>query len=321
MNAEPVTLTLAHSPDADDAFMWWPITGKVDPRDHQRVIAPPVMNTGRFRFQAVPCDIEKLNRRAIEKGDLDITAISMHAASHVADRYALTCCGSSMGDGYGPKVIARPGGAAKAWNVDEWADNVRSGALKVAVPGTRTTAFLVLSLLLGTRDFQYEAIDFEHIVAAVANGTYDAGVVIHDAQLTYKDLGLSLVVDLGEWWQRHTGGAGGLPLPLGANAVRRDLDVRYGAGTIIEITRLLQDSIRYALAHRDEAMAYARAFAPTVDAAVLDRFVGMYVNELTQDMGVRGEEAVRRLLSEGARAGFCPAAGEIQIVRPNKERP
>ncbi|MBC7773758.1 MAG: ABC transporter substrate-binding protein [Pyrinomonadaceae bacterium] len=307
-------LTLAHSPDADDAFMWWPITGKVDATAYERVVAPPVMDTGRFRFRAVPCDIEQLNRRAIEEGDLDITAMSMHAASHVADRYVLTCCGSSMGDGYGPKVIAAGTGAERAWNIEEWAERVRNGQVRVAVPGTRTTAFLVLSLLLGTRDFRYEAIGFEHIAEAVAGGTYDAGVVIHDAQLTYKDLGLGLVVDLGAWWSEHTGG---LPLPLGANAVKRDLDARYGPGSISEITGLLRESIRYALAHRDEAMAYARTFAPGVNAGVLERFVEMYVNDLTGDMGARGEEAVRRLLKEGAQAGFCPPADGIQVVRPS----
>lgn len=313
MNDAPVILSLAHSPDADDAFMWWPLTGKVDARDPARVLAPPPLRTGRFRFHAVPCDIETLNRRAIEQGDLDITAISMHAAAHVPGSYAITCCGSSMGDGYGPKVIRKaPAGIAPP-ALGDWADRVRRGELTIAVPGTRTTAFLVLSLLLGTRDFKFVAIDFEHIAQSVADGVCDAGVVIHDAQLTYPDLGLGLIADLGAWWKDHTGG---LPLPLGANAVRLDLDQRFGAGTMAQVTGLLQASIRHALAHRDEAMAYARTFAPGVGAAVLDRFVGMYVNELTEDMGQRGERAVRRLMAEGARAGLCPAAEGLQIVRP-----
>ncbi len=312
MSHGAIKLTLAHSPDADDAFMWWPITGKVDPGTG-RAVSLPAIRTGRLEFDAVPMDIQALNVRAMERGDLDITAISMHALSHVTDRYALTRCGASMGDGYGPKVVARP----SSRSMDEWLHAVRTrgggGACdgRVAVPGRQTTAFLVFSLLLGTTEFDARPMSFEHVVPAVVRGDADLGIVIHDGQITFAQDGLVQVVDLGAWWHGRTGG---LPLPLGANAVRRDLDERLGRGVTASVTGLLHDSIVYAMEHWEESIEYAATFAPGgATPEQIERFVRMYVNDLTADMGSRGESAVRRLLAEGAAAGFCPDAGGLVV--------
>ena len=314
----PITLTLAHSPDADDAFMWWPITGKIDARAYAAqyggaesvsttaMLSPPVLDTGRFRFVAVPSDIQKLNERAMSRADLDITAISMHALAHVADRYALTRCGASMGDGYGPKVVMRPTSKSGEAILDE----VRAGRARVAVPGRQTTAFLTFSLMLGTTRFEATPMGFEHVIPAVARGDADLGIVIHDGQLTFAQQGLVQLVDLGAWWHAHTGG---YPLPLGANAVRRDLDERFGTGTTAELLPLLRRSIEHANRHWTESIDYAAAFAPEASREQTERFVRMYVNDLTIDMGERGVSSVRRLLAEGARAGFCPDASGLVV--------
>lgn len=301
-----MTLTLAHSPDADDAFMWWPITGKVDPATG-RVVSRAVIDTGRLVFVAVPSDIQKLNERAMSQGDLDITAVSMHALSHVADRYALTRCGASVGDGYGPKVVARPSGksAAEVW------DDVRAGRATVAVPGRQTTAFLTFSLMVGASAFDAKPMGFERIIPAVVRGEADVGIVIHDGQLTFAQEGLVQLVDLGAWWGTHTGG---LPLPLGANAVRRDLDERLGRGVTEMVVDLLRRSIAYSIEHWEESIEYAAGFAPGATREQTERFVRMYVNELTVDMGKCGVAAVRRLLLEGAAAGLCPDASGLRVV-------
>lgn len=281
-------LTLAHSPDPDDVFMWWPITGKIDARDHDRVVEPPVLDTGRFSFKALPADIDVLNRRAIERGDLDITAISVFAWAKVADRYALTSCGGSFGEGYGPKVVTR-------------GDTDLRGRL-IAVPGVRTTAFLLLTLALGADAFRHVEMPFDRILDAVAGGQADAGLLIHQSQLTFADRGLTQVLDLGAWWLAHTG----LPLPLGANAMRRDLEELHGPGTLRELTRLLDRSIAHALANRDESTRYAMAFAPEINRAQADRYIEMYVSGLTVDARPRGEQAIARVLAEAARTGMCP---------------
>jgi 1,4-dihydroxy-6-naphthoate synthase len=281
-------LTIGHSPDPDDAFMWWPLDGVID--------------TGRFRFRAVPEDIETLNRRAVEAGDLDITAISMHTYASVRGRYALTSSGASVGDGFGPKIVARRP-HERGW--------LRTPGLTIAIPGERTTAYLASRLCIG-RAFGFVSMPFETIMDAVADGSVDAGVVIHEGQLTYGGSGLSLIADLGAWWKERTG----LPLPLGANAIRRDLDERFGVGTMRELSGILSRSIRHALAHRDEGVAHARRFARGLPAATTDEFISMYVNRLTVDLGELGARAVERLLSDGAAAGLCPAPGAIDLVFP-----
>ena len=270
--------------------MWYPLAD-VDGRG-------PKVDTGAYRFEHVLEDIESLNHRA-ERGELEITAISIHQYAHVADQYALTSCGSSMGDGYGPMVIAR-----QPMTIDELPN------VKIAIPGVRTTAFLGCSLLLaeqGSGALDYDVVMFDEIISAVADGQYDAGLIIHEGQLTYADAGLVKVVDLGEWWQQTRA----MPLPLGGNAIRRDLADQFGP-----ICRILLDSIEYALAHREEAVAYALNYARDMGSDLADEFVGMYVNDWTLDYGPVGRKAVQRLLDDGAKAGIIPAVGDIDFVDP-----
>lgn len=310
-------LTLGHSPDPDDAFMWWPITGMIDPSDPARVVTPPEIETGRFCYRAVPADIESLNRRAAAGGDLDITAMSVHAYPHVRDAYALTACGHSMGEGYGPKLVVREDSPIRTV-VGAFARGVNGPA--VAVPGARTTAFLALSLLV-MDSFAYVEMPFDRIIGAVAEGRVAMGLIIHEGQLTYADSGLREVVDLGAWWGERTG----LPLPLGANAVKRDLDQRFGPCTMREVAAVLKRSIEHAMEHRARSIGYAMGFAEMnlgkggsggISLERVSRFVDMYVNDLTLDAGQRGEEAIRRLLREGAGAGLCPGVGKVALVRP-----
>lgn len=302
-------LTLAHSPDPDDAFMWWPITGKVRPDGEQ--VSAPAIDTGRFRFRAVPADIEALNRRAAERGDLDLTALSFRAWGAVRERYVITAAGSSMGDGFGPKVVCRRGSGLTV-------EGLRAPGVRVAVPGRRTTAFLVLGMMLGRGWAQREGaaveLPFERVIGAVAGGEVEAGLVIHEGQVLYEQAGLEMVADLGAWWKRETG----LPLPLGCNAARRDLDERFGAGSLAEVSRTLRRSVDYALANRAESLEYTLPFAlanaakpgsggePTLER--VDAYVRMYVNRWTTDLGEDGRRAVARLFEEGERAGLCSAA-------------
>lgn len=312
----PLTLTLAHSPDADDVFMWWPLTGKIDPRDRDKrgvavPVTPPLLDTGRFRFLAVPADIEVLNRRAVETGDLDITAISMNTYPYVKDRYALTSCGASVGDGYGPKLVCRAE-SLRPLGQEAALARLRGGEWSLAIPGKRTTAFLVLRLMLGTDALRTSEMAFDRVIMSVARGEQDAGLVIHDAQLTFAAAGLAQLSDLGAWWKTSTGG---LPLPLGANAIRRDLEQRFGPGTLREVAGLLEQSVRVSLGHRQESLDYAAAFAPGTTPAEVDRYIDMYVTPLTVDAGERGLNAIRRLLGDGATAGLCPDPGTIELVR------
>ena len=274
-------IRVGHSPDPDDAFMFYGIaSNRVD--------------TGGFRIEQVLEDIESLNRRALE-GELEVSAVSIHAYAHLADRYALMPCGASMGDGYGPLVVTR-----EPMSVDDVARR------KIAVPGTLTSAFLALRLAL-SRDFEHVVVPFDAILDAVADGDADAGLIIHEGQLTYSSLGLHKVLDLGVWWADRTGG---LPLPLGGNAVRKDL----GDDTMRALTRVLRDSIEYGLDHREEALAYSLDYGRGLDAAMADRFVGMYVNDLTRDYGDRGREAIRRFLDEGSAAGLVPELPVVEFV-------
>lgn len=290
----PVTLTLAHSPDPDDAFMWWPLGVPA-------LGMKPAIDTGRFSFEPVAADIHELNIRAVEQADLDITAISMFALAHAADRYAMTSSGSSMGDGYGPKVLAA------SPQTPDWLSDPN---LLIAVPGERTSAFLVLRLMLG-RSFRFKVMHFREIIPSLLRGEVDAGLVIHEAQVTYQDSGLHLVADLGRWWKDSTG----LPMPLGANAVRRDLDERFGAGTMTDVARVLRSSVAHAMANRQHGLDYAMRYAGDTPRPLADRFVALYVNDLTLDMGDRGERAVRELLNRAAQAGLAPAVRSPEIVR------
>jgi 1,4-dihydroxy-6-naphthoate synthase len=277
---QPRVIRVGHSPDPDDAFMF-------------HALANDKIDTGDLKFVHELQDIETLNRRAL-RGELEVTAISIHAYAHLLDRYALLPSGCSMGDRYGPMVVAR-----RPMAVDDLK------RVKIAVPGTMTTAFLTLRLLL--RDgFDYEVVPFDEIIAAVAAGKYGAGLIIHEGQLTFQNQGLHLAVDLGVWWQERTG----LPLPLGGNVVRRDL----GPELMHRISDLLKQSIRYALDHRHEALQYALRYARDMDVSLADRFVGMYVNDWTLDYGPRGREAVRRLLDEAHRAGVIPRPVAIEFV-------
>ena len=278
------TIRLAHSPDADDAFMFWALaTGKID--------------TGDRRYIQELADIESLNRRAL-KGELEVTAVSVHAYAYLADRYALLAHGASMGDRYGPRIVARDARPA-----DPRDALARPGTV-IAVPGELTTAFLALKLYQPA--VRHVTVPFDEIEDVVVAGRADAGLLIHEGQLTYGDRGLHLWADLGEWWHQETG----LPLPLGGNVVRRDL----GPALMRGIARDLKASIEYGLAHRDEALAHARAFSRGMDDARTDQFVGMYVNGYTLDYGPDGRRAVEELLSRARRADLIPAAVAVTFV-------
>lgn len=274
-------IRLAHSPDPDDAFMFYGL-------------AIGAVNAAPYEFEHVLGDIQTLNDRAT-RGEYEITAISIHAYPYVRDKYRLTSCGSSMGDNYGPMVVAREPLAPA---------DLRGRT--IAVPGLRTTAFLALNLALGRDAFTPQVVMFDEIPQAVAQGRVDAGLLIHEGQLTYPELALHKVIDLGVWWQEHTG----LPLPLGGNAIRRDL----GPQRAVELAGILRASIEYGLQHRAPAVEYALRYGRGLDTQLADRFVGMYVNEWTLDYGERGREAVRRLLAEGAAAGLVPDVGAIDFV-------
>lgn len=274
------TISVAHSPDSDDAFMFYALaTNKIE--------------TGNLDFEHTLQDIQTLNEEA-RKGTYDVTAISFHAYAYVADKYALLPHGASIGDNYGPIVVAN----------EDLAPSELS-KVKIAVPGTLTSAFLALSIY--NPDFKYEVIPFDQIIEAVTSGKCDAGLLIHEGQLFYQSLGLHKVLDLGEWWHQHTDG---LPLPMGGNAIKRDL----GPDTIREVSALLKESIQYSLANREDALAYAMQFARDMDPALADRFVAMWVNDLTLDYGERGRAAVRRLLTEGHERGIIPHAVDIEFV-------
>ncbi len=275
------TLTLGHSPDPDDAFMFYGL-------------AREKLDTGDLRFQHVLQDIETLNRRAM-RGELDITAVSLHAYAYVRDKYALLPSGASIGDNYGPMVVAR-----ERIPINQLAKQ------KIAVPGTMTTAFLVLNLAIGP--FEYEVLPFDAIPEAVVSGRAEAGLLIHEGQLTYQKHGLALCLELGEWWYETSGG---LPLPLGVNTIRRDL----GEPLIGRVARILRESIEYSLAHRKEAVEYALQFGRGLDHGLADRFVGMYVNDFTVDYGERGRRAVDELLSRAHAAGLIRQEVRVEYAR------
>ncbi|MDA0833915.1 MAG: ABC transporter substrate-binding protein [Planctomycetota bacterium] len=278
--ADTMKIHVGHSPDPDDAFMFHALTNGC-------------IETGRYQFTHQLQDIETLNHRAL-RGELELTAVSIHGYAYMTDTYALCSCGASMGDNYGPMVVAKSPGTI---------DDLRGKT--IAIPGKLTTAFLTLQLLL-KNDFQYEIHPFDEILNLVEQGRVDAGLIIHEGQLTYARQGLHLIVDLGKWWHDQTG----LPLPLGGNAIRKDL----GTQTMLEVTTLLRQSIEYALGHRDEALAYALKYGRDLDRDKADEFVGMYVNHYTLDFEDKGREAVKLLLQRGFEAGLIPQPVEVEFI-------
>jgi 1,4-dihydroxy-6-naphthoate synthase len=273
------TISVAHSPDSDDAFMFYGLaTSKLD--------------TGDINFTHVLKDIQTLNEEAM-RGTYDVTAVSFHVYAYIADKYALLPHGASIGDKYGPVVVAREPVKAEELST-----------LKIAVPGTLTSAFLALRIY--NPNFEYEVIPFDRIIDAVESGRCDAGLLIHEGQLFYEKIGLHKVLDLGEWWHERTG----LPLPMGGNAIRRDL----GLNTMKQVSHLLRESIRYSLDNREDALQYAMQFARNMDLELADRFVAMWVNDLTLDYTERGREAVARLLNEGFEHGIIPNRVDIEFV-------
>lgn len=285
MSSEKQLIRVGHSPDPDDAFMFY-------------ALAKGTIDTGPYRFEHELVDIETLNRRAFT-GELELTAVSLHAYGHLHDKYALCPCGASIGDRYGPMLVARDAGA-----VESFRDKT------IAVPGTLTTAYLALRMCLET-DFSYVNVPFDQIIEATAAGrfegqTIDAGLIIHEGQLTYERDNLQLIVDMGQWWYEQTG----LPLPLGANAIRKDL----GDHVISDVNRLLKQSIQYGLDHREAALEYALGYGRGLDHALADKFVGMYVNDWTLDFGPRGREAVSLLLKRGFETGVLPNLVDPEFV-------
>jgi 1,4-dihydroxy-6-naphthoate synthase len=272
-------IRIAHSPDSDDAFMFY-------------ALAKDKIDTGKFHFTHTLQDIETLNRKALN-GEYEITAISFHAYVYIEDKYMLLPSGASMGDRYGPMVVAR----------EPFSQDSLQGK-KIAIPGTMTTAYLTLKLF--QPEFEPVVIPFDQIMNEVQKGSVDAGLIIHEGQLTYASQQLHKIVDLGEWWYQLTR----LPLPLGGNVVRRDL----GMGDIREISRLLKESIQYALDHREEALNHAMQFARDLDTKTADRFVGMYVNERTLDYGAEGRQAVQELFDRAYSAKIIPRPIRAEFV-------
>jgi 1,4-dihydroxy-6-naphthoate synthase len=278
--ADTLDISIAHSPDSDDAFMFYGLaTNKV------RVPG--------YRFSHTLCDIEALNRRALDEAFFDVTAISFHAYPYLQEKYTLMGCGGSVGEGYGPMIVSNKHLALE--------DLKR---IKIAVPGTLTTAYLALKIF--NPEIKTEVVPFDQIIPAILAGTFDAGLIIHEGQLTYSSSGLNKILDLGVWWREQTG----LVLPLGGNAIRRSL----GADKHKIISKALRDSIQHALDHREPALEYAMQFARELDVRTASRFVSMYVNERTLDYGADGREAIRKLLDMGHERGIIPIAPKVDFV-------
>ena len=308
----PDIFTLGHSPDPDDAFMFYAMAeNKIDLRG--------------YRFEHRLEDIQTLNERAL-RGELHISAISIHAYAHVASKYALLPCGASMGDGYGPIVISK----RRTSNTEHRTSNSESSTFevgcstfdvsspqsenldqrqllqgcKIAVPGTMTSAFLALQLFLG--EFDYVVVPFDQIFEAVRSGQADLGLIIHEGQLTYGKSGFEKIVDLGQWWKEQTE----LPLPLGGNVVRKDIP----PGVRRELSEIIRESIDYGLAHRDEAVQHSLSYARDMDTNLAGKFIGMYVNEFTRDYGEVGRAAIRKFLTEAHDKGYIDAPIEVEFV-------
>ncbi|HZR06590.1 MAG TPA: MqnA/MqnD/SBP family protein [Candidatus Udaeobacter sp.] len=288
--------TLGHSPDPDDAFMFYAMAeNKIDLRG--------------YRFEHRLEDIQTLNERAL-RGELHISAISIHAYAYVAGKYALVPCGASMGDGYGPILIRKrptPNAQRPTLNnelIRETAAREFLQGKKIAVPGKMTSAFLALQLFLG--EFDYVVVPFDQIFDAVRTGRADVGLIIHEGQLTYEKSGFEKIVDLGKWWKERTG----LPLPLGGNVVRKDIPPAVRS----DLSEIIRESIDYGLAHRDEAVLHSLPYARDMDAKLAGKFIGMYVNEFTRDYGEAGRAAIRKFLTEAHNKGYIGAPVEVEFV-------
>jgi 1,4-dihydroxy-6-naphthoate synthase len=279
VSAQVREISVAHSPDSDDAFMFY-------------ALATDKVRVPGLKFSHTLCDIETLNRKAME-GFYDVTAISFHAYPYLQNRYAFLPSGGSVGEGYGPMIVA----------TKEYTPEQIKGK-KIAVPGTLTTAYLVLKLF--APEIETEVVPFDQIIPQVLAGRFEAGLIIHEGQLTYAKSGLHKVLDFGSWWRDKTG----LPLPLGGNAIKRDL----GSELMHEVSVALKDSIQYGLNHRDEALAYAMQFARDLDRQLASRFVSMYVNERTLDYGAEGRKAISRLLEMGHEKGIIPEKPRVEFI-------
>jgi 1,4-dihydroxy-6-naphthoate synthase len=279
-SSAPREINIAHSPDSDDAFMFYGL-------------ATSKIRVPGYKFIHNLIDIETLNHKAMNEAFYDVTAISFHAYPYLQQSYALMNCGGSLGEGYGPMLVA-----SRRYTVED------IPKLRIAIPGTLTTAFLTLKLFAPeVRTFH---VDFDKIIPAVASGEYDAGLLIHEGQLTYAHDGLNKILDLGQWWRNETG----LPLPLGGNAIRRSL----GQEAMATVTTAIRDSIQYALDHRDGALEYAMQFARDLDSSTANRYVGMYVNQRTIDFGEDGREAIRRILDLGFERGIIPMRSQVDFI-------
>jgi 1,4-dihydroxy-6-naphthoate synthase len=273
-------ISVAHSPDSDDAFMFYGLaTNKV------RIPG--------LKFTHTLTDIETLNQKAIREAFYDVTAISFHAYPYMQENYALMACGGSVGEGYGPMIVA-----SRTFTTDE------IKKVRIAVPGTLTTAYLTLKLF--APEIETAVVSFDHIIPEVQSGMYEAGLIIHEGQLTYSRSGLHKIIDLGQWWREETG----LPLPLGGNAIRRSL----GEDLMLTVTHALRDSIQHGLEHRDEALEYAMQFARDLDPVLANKFVGMYVNERTLNYGNDGREAIRKLLTLGHERRIIPYPANVDFI-------
>ena len=285
------TFTLGHSPDPDDAFMFYAMAAnKIDLRGY------------RFKHQLE--DIQTLNERAM-RGELHISAVSIHAYAYVSDKYLLLPCGASMGDGYGPLVIEKHRTPTAEHRTSSEEERERLRNCLIAVPGTMTSAFLALKLYLG--EFNYVVVPFDQIFEAVRSGRADAGLIIHEGQLTYAHSGFAKLVDLGEWWKNRTG----LPLPLGGNVLRRDIPLKIQS----ELSAILRQSIEFGLAHRAEAVQHSMPYARDMGSDLASKFIGMYVNEFTRDYGEVGREAIRRFLREARERGYVDREVSIDFVK------
>jgi 1,4-dihydroxy-6-naphthoate synthase len=288
----PETFTLGHSPDPDDAFMFYAIAkDKIDLRG--------------YRFEHRLADIQTLNERA-QRGELHISAVSIHAYAYFADKYALLPCGASMGDGYGPIVIRKhrtPKAQPSTPNHQADARELLRGRT-IAIPGKMTSAFLALQLFLG--EFNFIVVPFDRIFDAVESGRADAGLIIHEGQLTYARSGFQKIVDLGEWWKQKSG----LPLPLGGNVLRKDIPPPVRR----DLSEMILESIDYGLTHRDEAVAYSLAYARDMNAQLASEFIGMYVNEFTRDYGETGRAAIRKFLTDARDKGYIEFPFEVEFV-------
>jgi 1,4-dihydroxy-6-naphthoate synthase len=273
-------ISIAHSPDSDDAFMFYGL-------------ATCKVRVSGYKFSHTLCDIETLNHKAMNEAFYDVTAVSFHAYPYIQKDYALMACGGSVGENYGPMIVASRRISA---------DDIKK--VRIAVPGALTTAYLTLKLF--APEIETVTVPFDKIIPEVAAGNFDAGLIIHEGQLTYSANGLHKVIDLGSWWRQQTG----LPLPLGGNAIRRSL----GQDVMLTVTRALRDSIQHALDHRDAALEYAMQFARDLDPQLANRFVSMYVNERTLNYGEDGKEAIRKLLSMGHERGIIPNPVQLDFI-------